>query len=50
MTLAAVATLIDHIGNARKRQISGQLANGRPVEFTRERVCMLGDARFDVLA
>jgi propionyl-CoA carboxylase alpha chain len=47
-TLAAVATLIDHIGNARKRQISGQLSNGRPVEFARERVCMLGDARFDV--
>ena len=47
-TLAAVATLIDHIGNARKRQISGQLRNGRPVEFARDRVCILGDKRFDV--
>ena len=47
-TLAAVATLIDHIGNARKRQISGQLRNGRPVEFALERVCILGDKRFDV--
>ncbi len=47
-TLAAIATLMDHIGNERKRQISGQLRGGRPVEFERERVCMLGDQRFDV--
>jgi propionyl-CoA carboxylase alpha chain len=47
-TLAAVAALIDHIGNERKRQISGQLRNGSPVEFQRERVCVLGDRRFDV--
>lgn len=46
-TLAAVATLMDHIGNERKRQITGQLRNGRPVEFSRERVCVLGDQRFD---
>ncbi|WP_036282352.1 acetyl/propionyl/methylcrotonyl-CoA carboxylase subunit alpha [Methylocystis sp. ATCC 49242] len=47
-TLAAVATLMDHIGNERKRQISGQLRSGRPVEFARERVCLLGESRFDV--
>jgi propionyl-CoA carboxylase alpha chain len=47
-TLAAVATLIDHIGNLRKRRITGQLRNGAPVEFQRERVCMLGGQRFDV--
>jgi propionyl-CoA carboxylase alpha chain len=48
LTLAAVATLMDYIGNSRKRLISGQLMNGRPVEFARERVCMLGDSRYDV--
>lgn len=48
LTLAAVATQMDHIGNARKRRISGQLSNGRPVEFARDRVCMLGDTRYDV--
>jgi len=47
-TLAAVATLIDHIGNERKRRITGQLRNGAPVEFQRERVCMLAGQRFDV--
>jgi propionyl-CoA carboxylase alpha chain len=46
--LAVVATLVDHIGNERKRKISGQLRNGAPVQFARERVCMLGDQRFDV--
>jgi propionyl-CoA carboxylase alpha chain len=46
--LAAVAALVDHIGNDRKRKISGQLRHGRPFEFERERVCMLGDQRFDV--
>jgi len=48
VTLAVVATLIDHIGNERKRQISGQMRNGRPVEFQRERVCILGEQRFDL--
>ncbi|HEY8124393.1 MAG TPA: acetyl/propionyl/methylcrotonyl-CoA carboxylase subunit alpha [Methylocystis sp.] len=48
-TLAAIATLMDHIGNERKRKISGQLRGGLPVEFERERVCMLGEQRFDVL-
>lgn len=46
--LAAVAALVDHIGNERKRKISGQLSHGRPFEFERERVCVLGDQRFDV--
>ncbi|MBI1867162.1 MAG: acetyl/propionyl/methylcrotonyl-CoA carboxylase subunit alpha [Methylocystis sp.] len=46
--LATVAALIDHIGNERKRRISGQMRGGRPVEFERERVCMLGAQRFDV--
>ena len=46
--LAAVATLIDHIGNQRKRRISGQLRNGAPVQFARNRVCLLGDKPFGV--
>ena len=48
ITLAVVATLVDHIGNERKRRISGQMRGGRPVEFQRERVCILGEQRFDV--
>jgi propionyl-CoA carboxylase alpha chain len=46
--LASVATLMDHIGNERKRNISGQLRNGAPVQFALDRVCVLGDQRFDV--
>ena len=46
--LASVATLMDHIGNVRKRQISGQLQHGTPVEFERNRVCLLGEQRFFV--
>ena len=41
-TLAAVAAVIDNVGNARKRRISGQLA-GRPVVFEHQRVVRLGD-------
>lgn len=41
-TLAAVAAVIDNVGNARKRKISGQLA-GRPVVFEHQRVVRLGD-------
>ncbi len=48
ITLAAVATLADHIGNERKRRITSQMRSGRPVEFERERVCILGEQRFDV--
>ncbi|MDQ0511615.1 acetyl-CoA carboxylase biotin carboxylase subunit [Ancylobacter amanitiformis] len=40
--LAAVAAVIDNVGNARKRRISGQLA-GRPVVFEHQRVVRLGD-------
>lgn len=39
--LAAVAAVIDNVGNARKRRISGQLA-GRPVVFEHQRVVNLG--------
>ena len=46
--LASVATLMDHIGNERKRQISGQLRHGAPVQFERNRVCLLGEQRFFV--
>ncbi len=40
--LAAIAAAIDHRSNARKRQISGQIA-ARPVIFERSRVVWLGD-------
>ncbi|WP_371345064.1 acetyl-CoA carboxylase biotin carboxylase subunit [Ancylobacter sp. IITR112] len=40
--LAAVAAVIDNVGNARKRKISGQLA-GRPVVFEHQRVVRLGE-------
>ncbi|HEY9214609.1 MAG TPA: acetyl/propionyl/methylcrotonyl-CoA carboxylase subunit alpha, partial [Ancylobacter sp.] len=40
--LAGVAAVIDNVGNARKRGISGQLA-GRPVVFEHSRVVKLGD-------
>jgi len=46
--LATVAALVDHIGNERKRLISGQLAHGRPFEFERKRVCALGEQLFHV--
>jgi propionyl-CoA carboxylase alpha chain len=46
--LATVAALVDHIGNQRKRQISGQLAHGRPIEFERQRVCVLGEQQFPI--
>jgi propionyl-CoA carboxylase alpha chain len=41
--MAAVAAVIDDIGNARKRGISGQL-DSRDVRFARRRVVMLGAA------
>jgi len=46
--LACVAAAIDHVHNERKRLISGQLRTQRPVLFERERVAMLGKARFDL--
>ena len=47
--LAAVAAAIDHVGNARKRNISGQM-HGRRVTFDHRRVVLLGDEehRLDV--
>ncbi len=44
-TLAAVAVAVDHIGNGRKRRISGQLP-GRPVRFDRKRVVKIGAHAF----
>ena len=41
-TLAAVAFAIDHVANARKRGISGQMG-GKPVKFSANRVVRLGD-------
>ena len=41
-TLAAVACAIDHVANARKRGISGQMA-GKPVKFSATRVVRLAD-------
>jgi propionyl-CoA carboxylase alpha chain len=45
--LAAVAAAIDHVGNARKRRISGQ-ARGKPVTFDRRRTVRLGDQAYGV--
>ena len=45
--LAAVATMIDHIQNQRKRRISDQMG-GRPVTFDRARVAVVGRLSFDV--
>ncbi|HET9902965.1 MAG TPA: acetyl/propionyl/methylcrotonyl-CoA carboxylase subunit alpha [Xanthobacteraceae bacterium] len=47
MRLAAVAAAIDHLGNARKRRISGQ-ADGKPVVFDRGRVVRLGESELRV--
>ncbi len=41
-TIAAVAAVIDHRLNARKRQISGQMATTRPHRFAETRVVQLG--------
>jgi len=40
--IAAVAAVIDHRLNARKRQISGQMATTRPVRFAETRIVQLG--------
>ncbi len=45
--LARVAVLLDHIENARKRKISGQM-NGRTVTFDRNRHVMLAKTWHDV--
>ena len=44
---AAVAASIDHVQNARRRRISGQLG-GRPFRFARRRVVLMGPVRFMV--
>jgi propionyl-CoA carboxylase alpha chain len=48
LVLAAVAAAIDHLGNERKRAISGQLREAAALRFERDRVVMLGDERHDV--
>ncbi|PPD16787.1 MAG: acetyl/propionyl-CoA carboxylase subunit alpha [Methylobacterium sp.] len=40
--IAAVAAVIDHCLNARKRQISGQMATTRPHRFAETRIVQLG--------
>ncbi|MFY0100152.1 hypothetical protein ABTQ08_22050, partial [Acinetobacter baumannii] len=40
--MAAVAAFIDHMLNARKRKISGQMRQGHRVSFDRERVVSMG--------
>jgi propionyl-CoA carboxylase alpha chain len=42
--MAAVAAAIDHLMNARKRQISGQMRGTGAVRFAAERVAMVGKA------
>jgi propionyl-CoA carboxylase alpha chain len=42
-TLAVVAAVIDHLGNARRRRISQQIG-GAPVRFAEQRVVRLGGA------
>jgi propionyl-CoA carboxylase alpha chain len=44
--LAAVAAAIDHVLNARKRQISGQMQTSNAVVFETDRVAMLGSRAF----
>jgi propionyl-CoA carboxylase alpha chain len=46
--MAAVAACVDHLMNARKRQISGQMPTRKPVTFEQERVVFLGDEAHDV--
>ena len=46
--LAAVAAAIDHVGNERKRQITGQMQTARPVRFQTDRAVLLDGARFDI--
>jgi propionyl-CoA carboxylase alpha chain len=46
--MAAVAACIDHLLNARKRQISGQMPTCKPVIFEQERVVLLGGEAHEV--
>ena len=47
--MAAIAAAADHVLNARKRQISGQMQVQRPVVFERARSVLLGKTRVDVV-
>ncbi len=42
LRMAAVAAFIDHLGNERKRRISGQMRSANAVAFDRDRVAVLG--------
>jgi propionyl-CoA carboxylase alpha chain len=46
--MAAVAAYVDHLGNERKRQISGQMRSQKPVEFQDLRSVQLGNERYDI--
>ncbi len=45
--MAAVAAAIDHLNNARRREITHQM-DGSPVRFANDRVVVLGDTRQEV--
>jgi propionyl-CoA carboxylase alpha chain len=45
--MASVAAFIDHLHNARKRKISGQMHQGHRVAFDRERVVLMAGTRHD---
>ncbi|HEY1940496.1 MAG TPA: acetyl/propionyl/methylcrotonyl-CoA carboxylase subunit alpha [Roseiarcus sp.] len=48
LTLAAVATHVDHVQNIRKRGISGQLREAARLRFELKRAVLLDKARIDV--
>ncbi len=47
--LAAVAAAIDHVGNERKRQVSGQMQTARLVRFETHRAVLLDGRRHDIV-
>jgi propionyl-CoA carboxylase alpha chain len=47
--LAAVAAAIDHVGNERKRQISGQMLTAHLVRFQSDRAVLLDGKRLDIV-
>jgi propionyl-CoA carboxylase alpha chain len=49
LRMAAVGAAIDHLLNARKRQISGQMRGAAAVQFERQRVVLLGAERHEVV-
>jgi propionyl-CoA carboxylase alpha chain len=46
LKLAAVAAAVDHLMNARKRQISGQIPSRKSVAFQQDRMIILGKQAF----